>query len=468
MSPRLSFPDGFLWCVGTASYQVEGAADADGKGPSIWDTFSHVSGKILHDDNGDVACDQYHRIESDADLMAELGIPAYRFSVSWPRVQPDGKGRVNEAGLDYYRHLVELLSARGITALLTLYHWDLPQALQDEGGWANRDTAYRFADYAHVVASALGDRVALWSTLNEPWVSAFEGYAKGRLAPGIRDLGAAVKASHHLLLGHGLAARVVAEATGPKSKVGIALNLSPVSSVTKSAEDVAAARRLDAHLNRWFLDPVLKGRYPAELLDECLRLAGGDFLRDGDLETIRAQIDFLGANYYESRRVAAAPAREERGAVPGAPGGPTYVDWLGVVDRRREDLARTSKGWAIDPAGLTELLLGLRADYGDIPLFVTENGAAFADYVDPEGHVKDPERVEFLRQHFAAAHAAIAQGVDLRGYSVWSLLDNYEWADGYSQRFGIVFVDYGTQQRIPKSSAYWMRDVIAANAVDTD
>jgi beta-glucosidase len=277
-----------------------------------------------------------------------------------------------------------------------------------------------------------------------------------------------VKASHHLLLGHGLAARVVAEATGPKSKVGIALNLSPVSSVTKSAEDVAAARRLDAHLNRWFLDPVLKGHYPAELLDECLRLAGGDFLRDGDLETIRAQVDFLGANYYESRRVAAAPAREERGAVPGAPGGPTYVDWLGVVDRRREDLARTSKGWAIDPAGLTELLLGLRADYGDIPLFVTENGAAFADYVDPEGHVKDPERVEFLRQHFAAAHAAIVQGVDLRGYSVWSLLDNYEWADGYSQRFGIVFVDYGTQQRIPKSSAYWMRDVIAANAVDTD
>jgi len=468
MSSRIMFPEGFLWAVGTAAYQVEGAADADGKGLSIWDTFSHLPGTVFHDDNGDIACDQYHCIAADVELMVELGFPAYRFSVSWPRVQPDGSGRVNEVGLDYYRRLVDLLSARSIEAMVTLYHWDLPQALQDRGGWVNRDTAYRFAEYARIVASALGDRVTLWTTLNEPWVSAFEGHAKGRLAPGIRDLGASVRAAHHLLLGHGLAARVVADVAGASSRVGISLNLAPVSPATGRAEDVAAATRFDAHLNRWFLDPVLRGSYPEELLDESLLLAGGDFLREGDLATIRAEIDFLGANYYEPRRVVAAPAGERSGGASVPQGGLAYDRWLGVVDVRREDLARTSKGWVIYPAGLTELLLRIREDYGDVPIYVTENGAAFADYVDPAGRVKDPERVEFLRDHFAAAHAAIVQGVDVRGYSVWSLLDNYEWADGYSQRFGIVFVDYRTQERIPKTSAYWLKDVIAANGFDTD
>ncbi len=467
MSPRLAFPEGFLWSVGTASYQVEGAADADGKGPSIWDTFSHRAGTVLHGDNGDIACDQYRRIETDVELMVELGIPAYRFSISWPRVQPDGRGPVNAAGLDHYRRLVELLRRRGIEALVTLYHWDLPQALQDGGGWADRDTAFRFAEYAGIVGSALGGEVTLWTTVNEPWVSAFAGYATGRLAPGIRDLGAAVKASHHLLLGHGLAARALAEAAGPSLRVGISLNLAPVSPVTSGAGDVAAARRFDGHLNRWFLDPVLRGSYPEELLAEYLPFVGGDFLREGDLETIRADIDFLGVNFYERRRVAATTAGAQAGAGTGQEGGPSYERWLGVTDARRGDVPRTSKGWTIEPDGLTELLLRLREDYGDVPLYVTENGAAFPDYVDPEGNVKDPERVEFLAGHFAAAHAAISQGVDVRGYSVWSLLDNFEWADGYSQRFGVVFVDYRTQERIPKTSAYWLRDVIAANALET-
>ena len=435
MSDQLVFPKDFLWGVTTAAYQYEGAADEDGKGPSIWDTFTHLPGTVHHGDNGDIACDHYHRLDSDVELMAELGIGACRFSIAWPRVQPDGSSAVNQAGLDHYRRLVDALRARGIEPVVTLYHWDLPQGLQDVGGWTNRDTAKRFEDYARIVADALGDRVERWVTVNEPYVAAFVGYASGQHAPGLRDLGAAVTAAHHLLLGHGMAARAIAETAGSSAQIGIALNLVPVTPASKSDEDAAAARRLDV---------------------------GDDFLRAGDLEIIRADLDFLGVNYYTRRTVAVSA--DSKVAPPTRRS--SYSSWLGVDERPRDDVPRTSTGWAIEPDGLTEILLRVREDYGDIPLYITENGAAFFDYADPTGAVRDPERIEYLSSHLVAAHAAISKGVDLRGYFLWSLLDNFEWADGYSQRFGIVFVDYRTQQRIPKASAFWYRGVIAANAVD--
>lgn len=390
MSSRLAFPEGFLWGVGTSAYQVEGAAQEDGKVLSIWDTFSHVPGAVHHGDNGDVACDQYHRIEADVELMASLGIPAYRFSISWPRVQPDGGGSVNEGGLDHYRRLVDLLRSRGIEPMVTLYHWDLPQTLQDAGGWANRDLASRFAEYAGVVGGALGDRVTLWTTVNEPWVAAFNGYAKGIHAPGIRDVGAALRAAHHLLLGHGLAVGALRTVAGPSPQIGIALNLECIYPAGPSGEEVAAACRVDAELNRWFLDPVLRATYPEELFGEFLQMAGEDCLREGDLEVIGADVDFLGINYYKSRRVFTdAGARWAGGA--GEPlGGLTYEDWLGVSEVPAGNRPVTTKGWTIDPEGLTELLLRIRADYGDLPLYITENGAAYADYVDPAGTVRDP------------------------------------------------------------------------------
>lgn len=466
VSRRLEFPPGFLWGVGTASYQVEGAPRADGKGPSIWDTFSHRPGAVHHGDNGDVACDQYHRIASDVELMVSLGIPAYRFSISWPRVQPDGSGQANEAGLDYYRRVVDLLVSQGIEPFVTLYHWDLPQALEDKGGWTSRDTASRFAEFAGIVGAALGDRVRRWTTVNEPWVAAFTGYAAGIHAPGIHDVGAAVRAAHHLLVGHGLASRALAEAVAGPSEIGITLNCESVYPATTRPEDVAAARRVDAQLNRWFLDPVLKGSYPDDVLGDCLGIGGDGLLHDGDFDVIRTGVDFLGVNYYKSRRVAAAPRADSPGALSGSPANLLLARWLGAAEIAHGDRPVTTKGWTIDPEGLTDLLLRLRADYGSVPIYITENGAAYPDYVDPDGAVMDPERVDYLTSHFAAVHAAIAQGVDVRGHVVWSLLDNFEWADGYSQRFGIVFVDYGTQARIPKASAYWLRDVIAANAVE--
>ncbi|MGD0944958.1 MAG: GH1 family beta-glucosidase [Acidimicrobiales bacterium] len=461
MTDQLVFPKGFLWGVATASYQIEGAVDENGRTPSIWDTFSHLPGTTLHGDNGDIACDHYHRLDEDVELMAELGIRAYRFSIAWPRVQPHGKTAVNQIGLDHYRRLVDALRAHDIEPVATLYHWDLPQALEDGGGWTNRDTAGRLEDYARVVAGALGDRVQRWITLNEPWVAAFIGYGNGHHAPGLSEIGAGVVAAHHLLLGHGMAARVIAETAGRSPEIGISLNLSPVRPASGSDEDAAAVERVDEQRNRWFLDAVLRGSYPERLLEEYESLIGDDFLHDGDLEVIRADLDFLGVNYYTPLRAAASTNAK----VP-ATRHCSYASWLGVEDRPRGDVARTTKGWTIEPDGLTELLLRLGKDYGGIPLYISENGAAFSDYVDPNGEVRDPERIEYLRGHLAAAHAAIAQGVDLRAYFVWSLYDNFEWADGYGQRFGLVFTDYRTQDRIPKASAHWYRRVIAANALD--
>lgn len=477
MGELLRFPDGFLWGTATASYQIEGAVDGGGRGRSIWDTFTHTPGKVFHGDDGDVACDHYHRFAGDVDIMGDLGLGAYRFSVAWPRVQPDGKGAPNKEGLDFYRRLVGKLRERGIEPALTLYHWDLPQALQDEGGWADRATADRFAEYADIVGRALGDEVPMWITLNEPWVSAFVGHEAGQHAPGLTDTATAAKAAHHLLLGHGRAVRALRASLPASAQVGITLNLSPVHAATDAEEDAEAAQRVSAYLNEWFLGPTLRGEYPKWLYGRFSEIAGSDIASPGDLEEIHAGIDFLGVNYYTVRNVG-APSSEAatsgaqaalRGDFAATPAGRRRLpDYLGAVDVPLAGVQRTTKGWAVQPDGLRELLVWARDKYGPVPVYVTENGAAFVDYVDPAGKVKDPERVEFLRSHFASAHEAIAQGVDLRGYFVWSLLDNFEWADGYSQRFGIVYVDYKSQERILKSSAHFLSEVARSNAVSAN
>ena len=438
------FPDGFLWGAATASYQIEGAWDEDGKGLSIWDTFSHTSGRVRDGDTGGVACDHYHRLSEDVALMRELGLKAYRFSVSWPRVLPEGRGRVNPAGLDFYSRLVDALLEAGIALALTLYHWDLPQALQDEGGWGSRETLDAFAEYAEVLSRALGDRVALWITHNEPWVVAFEGHATGEHAPGLRDPRLAVQVAHNLLVSHGLAVPVL-RANGAR-KVGITINAGPVEPASEDPEDVAAAERAYARDVSWFLDPLCGRGYPAEVLGIYERLGWAPEVRDGDMEAIAAPTDFLGLNYYSRSMVRFDPSDE-----------PWHAADV------REDGEYTEMDWLVYPDGLFDLLTRVSAEEGPAEVYVTENGAAFADEVSPDGHVHDERRVSYLREHFRAAARAVGAGVPLRGYFVWSLLDNFEWADGYSRRFGIVRVDYDTQNRTIKDSGYLLRDVIAAN-----
>jgi beta-glucosidase len=443
----LRFPEGFLWGTANAAYQVEGAVQEDGRRPSIWDIFSHTPGKTFHGDTGDIACDQYHRLEADLDLLVELGIPAYRFSVAWPRVIPSGRGAINQAGLDFYQRLVDGLLQRGITPLLTLYHWDLPQALQDEGGWTRRETAQAFAEYAAAVYRVLGDRVPLWVTLNEPWCSAFVGYLQGRHAPGWRDEAAALTAAHHLLLGHGLAVWALRD-LGGKGEIGIVLNLASQVPASDDPADLAATRRVDGNENRFFLDPLFRSRYPEDMVDYYSPVSDFSFIQDGDLSLIAAPLDFLGINYYERHIVRADPQNYERGAIIDVPPGP-----------------RTAGNIGINPAGLAELLIRVKNEYTSLPLYVTENGIALYDYVDPEGEVDDVKRIGYFDAHFRAAHAAIEQGVNLHGYFIWSFLDDFEWALGYSVRFGLVYVDYRTQARIPKQSAHWYREVIRRNAL---
>ncbi len=443
----LTFPNGFLWGAATAAYQIEGAAAEDGRGPSIWDVFARTPGKVRHGDTGNIACDHYHRLDADLDLMSWLGLGAYRFSVAWPRVQPEGRGPANQRGLDFYRRMLDGLHARGITPMLTLYHWDLPQALQDKGGWAARDTSDYFADYAALVAQQLGDRVAYWVTLNEPWCSAFVGHLEGRHAPGLSDEATALAAAHHLLLGHGKAVAAL-RAAGGAGQVGIVLNLSDPHPASDSEADRRAAAIVDGNENRWFLDPLFRGSYPAAMVEYHRAVSDLEFVRDGDLELIAAPLDYLGVNYYEQHVVSVGDDGVLRGAVKHLPEG-----------------RRTAGDIAVRPDGLVNILRRLKAACTDLPLYVTENGAAFDDYVDPEGGVDDEERVAFLEAHLQAAAEAIADGVDLRGYFVWSLMDNFEWADGYGKRFGIVFVDYRTQDRIPKASARWYREVIARNGL---
>ncbi|WP_433214526.1 GH1 family beta-glucosidase [Microtetraspora malaysiensis] len=446
---RPAFPDGFVWGAATAAYQIEGAWDEDGRGCSIWDSFSRVPGKVADGHTGDVACDHYHRYSEDVRLMAGLGLAAYRFSVAWPRVRPTGSGPVNPHGLDFYDRLVDDLLAHGIAPYPTLYHWDLPQALEDCGGWTSRDVAYRFADYAVAVHDRLGDRIRTWTTLNEPWVAAFLGYGSGVHAPGRQSPAAAFRAAHHLLLGHGLAASALR--TAGAAEIALTLNLAPVIGPGDAAPAIAT---VDGLLNRQFLDPALRGSYPGDVLEIAARHGGLDHIRDGDLEIIRQPLELLGINYYNPSFVSSAPGEPANPAFPGTegvrfdpPAGPT-----------------TAMDWPIDPAGLESLLLRLSRDYPEVGLLVTENGAAFDDVVQ-DGRVSDPERVGYLDAHLRAAHAAISAGADLRGYLVWSLLDNFEWAYGYHKRFGIVYVDFATQRRIPKESALWYREVIGRNGL---
>ncbi|MBQ1072246.1 beta-glucosidase [Micromonospora sp. C31] len=453
----LRFPDNFVWGAATAAYQIEGAATDDGRGPSIWDTFSRTPGKVHHGHTGDVACDHYHRYADDVALMAELGLKAYRFSVAWPRIQPDGTGPVNPRGLDFYDRLTDTLLARGIDPIVTLYHWDLPQTLQDRGGWTNRETAEHFATYATAVHTRLGDRIPTWTTLNEPWCSAYLGYGNGVHAPGEQDPGAAFAAVHHLLLGHGLAARAL-RAAGART-VGITVNPADVRAADPdSAADAAAVRLVDGLHNRIFLDPLLRAAYPDDVLEHVARIVEPTFIRDGDEKLIAAPIDLLGVNYYAPTYVAGRPDGAGGSAWPGTEGAVEFLPPAGPL---------TDMGWMIEPAGLTRLLERIATDYPGVPLMVTENGAAFPDKADADGtgQVPDADRIAYLDGHLRAVHEAISRGVDLRGYLVWSLLDNFEWAEGYRRRFGIIHVDYLTQRRTPKSSARWYQGVISRNGL---
>lgn len=447
MSKR-QFPSQFLWGVATAAYQIEGAWQADGKGESIWDRFSHTPGKISNHDNGDVACDHYHRWPEDVALMQSLGIQSYRFSVAWPRILPTGRGQVNRAGLDFYSRLVDGLLAANIKPCLTLYHWDLPQALQDEGGWVARSTAEAFADYAGIVSRHLGDRVALWATLNEPWVSAHLGYLEGVHAPGHRNIDEMLAASHHLLLGHGWAVPNIRQHS-QSAQVGVVLNLLPIYPASLSGADRKAAQLQDGTFNRWYLDPLFGRGYPPDIVRHYNRPM--PFARPGDLEAIAAPLDFLGVNYYT------------RG-VPRSQDAAADENWPRTIFTAPR-AEWTEMGWEIYPHGLYDLLCRLHEDYRVPRLYITENGCSYSDAPDETGRVADTRRIDYLQQHFQAAHQAIQQGVPLAGYYVWSLMDNFEWGFGYTQRFGLVWTEYETQQRLPKDSAYWYSQVIARNAL---
>ncbi len=466
MTARDGFPDGFLWGAATAAYQVEGATAEDGRGPSIWDTFSRTPGAISGGETGDAAADHYHRMRDDVALMRDVGLTSYRFSVAWPRIQPDGTGPVNERGLDFYRQLVDALLEAGIVPFLTLYHWDLPQPLQDAGGWPNRDVANRFADFAATVFGALGDRVIHWTTINEPWCAAFIGYGEGRHAPGLRDPQLAVRAAHHLLLGHGLAVRSMRALASPDRRFGIVLNPAPVHAASDSDVDRDAARRMDGAMNRAFLDPILRGSYPEDVVADFAGTVDLAHVRAGDDAVIATPIDLLGINYYRpyvvawiDDRVAPDEGWRTRGRYARQAGWPG-AERVAVIG---QDLPRTAMGWEVDAGGLTELLVGIHRSYPPVPLLVTENGAAYDDREEADGTVHDPGRIDYLDQHVRAVHAAIEAGADVRGYFVWSLLDNFEWAEGYARRFGIVYVDYATQRRIPKDSAAWYGGVIRSN-----
>jgi beta-glucosidase len=456
---RLTFPTGFIWGAATAAYQIEGSTTVDGRGPSIWDTFSHTPGKVDGGDTGDIAADHYRTFREDVALMAELGLAAYRFSVAWPRVQPGGRGPANAKGLDYYERLVDGLIESGIEPVLTLYHWDLPQELEDAGGWGARDTALRFADYAAIVADRLGDRIPLWTTLNEPWCSAFLGYASGVHAPGLTNPGLSLRAAHHLLLAHGLAAESLRVALPPSAQISITLNLCAVLAASDTPEAADAVRRIDGIGNRLFLDPLLRGHYPEDVRADTLGLTDWSFVHDGDEAIIAAPLDVLGINYY-------TPTLVDGGGTPN--GEPSPWPACGDVRFIPAPGPATAMGWTIDAKGLRMVVHRVHDDYGGIPLMITENGAAFDDLVTPDGGVNDLDRISYLRDHMAVVHDAIESGVDLRGYFVWSLLDNFEWAYGYSKRFGIVHVDYETQRRVWKDSAHWYREVIRANGIDQE
>ncbi|MBT2403135.1 MULTISPECIES: GH1 family beta-glucosidase [unclassified Streptomyces] len=452
------FPPGFLWGAATAAYQVEGAAAEDGRTPSIWDTFSHTPGKIFQGHNGDVAVDHYHRFRDDVRMMADLGLTAYRFSVSWSRVQPTGRGPAVQRGLDFYRALTDELLGAGITPVTTLYHWDLPQELENAGGWPRRETAERFGEYAALVGEALGDRVERWTTLNEPWCTAFLGYGSGVHAPGRTDPVAALHAAHHLNLGHGLAVQALRSVLPARAQVSVSLNLHEVRPLTPSAENLDAARRIDALGNRIFTGPMLDGAYPEDLRADTAHLTDWSFVRPGDLADIHQPLDSLGVNYYTPTLVA-APVEGERSPRADGHGASEHSPWPGSeeVAFHQPPGERTAMGWAVDASGLYDLLTRLAKQRPALPLLVTENGAAYEDEVAADGTVSDPDRIAYVQAHLEAVHRAMEDGADVRGYFLWSLVDNFEWSYGYAKRFGMVHVDLETQTRTPKASAHWYR-----------
>ena len=440
---RTDFPNDFLWGTATASYQIEGAAQEDGRSASIWDTFSHTPGKVKNGDTGDIACDHYRRFENDLDLMKEIGINAYRLSVSWSRVIPNGRGATNSKGLAFYDRLIDGLLERNIDPWVTLYHWDLPQALQDKGGWDARDTAFALADYANVVTHALGDRVKNWITINEPWCVAYLGHGIGVHAPGLTDLAMSLRAAHNVLLAHGLSIPVI-RANSSKASAGITLNLTPGTPASDSSEDAAATRTFDGFFNRWYLDPVFGRGYPEDMLE-----AYGVFaptVDATDLKMIGVKTDFLGINYYS------------RGVIQHDPKQPMNVGQV------RLDVERTFMDWEVYPQGLSDILTRIKNDYGETPIYVTENGASYQDKLEPDGSVHDAARLKYFERHFEACKTALEAGVNLKGYFVWSLLDNFEWAEGYEKRFGITHVDFETQERRLKDSGKWYQQFLSSKS----
>jgi beta-glucosidase len=447
----VGFPKGFLWGAATAAYQIEGAAREDGKGESIWDRFCRVPGAILGGETGDVACDHYHRWRDDVENMRDLGLNAYRFSVSWPRVLPGGRGRVNPSGLAFYETLVDALLKERIEPAVALYHWDLPQEMQDRGGWTNHDTAFRFADYAEKLFLRLGDRVKTWITLDEPKVSAFEGYGDGIGAPGIRDLGAAVQASHVLLIAHALAVQAYRQASPAAHRIGITLDLHPVYPWSDGSADAEAARVADGRVNRWFLDPVFHGAYPKDILGlfEAGKVAPRIDAKDMALLSSNP-VDFLGVDYYFPLRALAS----DRDAL---------LHYECAVHKDRE---KTEMGWEVYPEGLYDLLARLRQDYGNPSLMITENGAAYPDATVVNGQVQDDDRIAYIRAHLEQARRAIRDGVKLEGYFLWTLLDNFEWIFGFSRKFGVTRLDRTTLGRTWKKSASWYQRVVATNGAN--
>jgi beta-glucosidase len=460
-----TFPKDFVWGSATASYQIEGAVHEDGRGTSIWDTYSHTPGRTLNGDTGDVAADHYHRWEEDLGHIKSLGLDAYRFSIAWPRVQPGGSGAFNQAGIDFYSRLVDRLLEDGIRPVVTLYHWDLPQELEDAGGWPVRETALRFADYAAGIVAALGDRVHTWTTLNEPWCAAYLGYASGVHAPGRTEPGGALAAAHHLNLAHGLAGRVVRD-LAPAAELSVTLNLQVIRPATASDSDRDAVRRIDALANRIFLGPMLEGSYPEDLRADTAEFTDWSFVHDSDEKLIAVPLDVLGVNYYSTTLVrtwdGVSPRSDADGHKPS-----TNTPWIGSpgVEFVQQPGPYTAMGWNIDPSGMIELLLGLHRDYPGQPLMVTENGAAFYDVVSADGAIHDDDRVDYLHRHIDAVGKAMDAGADVRGYFVWSLLDNFEWGWGYDRRFGIIRVDYDTLLRTWKDSAHWYKSLAASNTL---
>ncbi|HUY59894.1 MAG TPA: GH1 family beta-glucosidase [Solirubrobacteraceae bacterium] len=443
------FPAGFVWGVGTSSYQIEGAVAADGRGRSIWDVFAHADGNVHRGDTGDTACDSYNRMDDDVRLLDDLGVGAYRFSISWPRVLPQGAGPINQAGLDYYRRLVERLNQSGIKPVATVYHWDLPQALEDRGGWARRDTAERMAELTQVLAQALGDQVGMWATINEPLQSVHQGYRMGTHAPGRCDDEAAAAAIHHLLLAHGYALQALRATVPAGIPIGPTMDPQPFVALDDAAAPVADA--LDALHNRVYLDPVLRGSYPFELRSDMRPT--DELIKDGDMELISAPIDFFGVNYYRPHYIRSGDWSDLRLGETPVPEHPGFVHYLAP------DLDRTVMGWPIVPESLRDLLLRLHADSGGLPLYVTENGCAADDYVTPAGTIEDHDRIAYIHSHLEAVLEAIDAGVNVAGYFCWSLMDNFEWAEGYRRRFGLHYVEFESGRRIPKRSAHFYRQL---------